>query len=116
MKDCPFINDIVTAKLDMVSDEEYNSLIQQYMDTESALEDIKKLSQEEDDIVKCRTYINDVITREYNYKANILNRNLYKFYPQINRYNGNYIRRPYRVSGWYCSLPVQANACEARYY
>lgn len=85
MKDCPFINDIIKAKLDLISEQEYTSLSNQLLDTESAIEDLKKLTIFNGSVTQCRYGIKTIYTT-YNAIANDVNRYLYLFYPQVKRY------------------------------
>lgn len=85
MQDCPFIDDVIKAKLNMVSDEEYSSLCNQLNDTKSAIEELKKLESFNIRVRGCRYLIREINT-SYDAISNILNRHLHSFYPQISRY------------------------------
>ena len=86
MKDCPFINDIVEAKLESISDSEFSHLNSQYQDVLDTLNDISKIEETNKIILMCRSYI-EKIHESIKTTKSILDSNLYKFYPEIKRYN-----------------------------
>jgi DNA repair exonuclease SbcCD ATPase subunit len=85
MKDCPFIDNVIKSKLEMISDEEYNSLYSQLEDTKHTIEEIKKLEYFNGEVRTCRHGI-DTIRTAYSAIPNIINKHFYKFYPQVSRY------------------------------